>query len=104
MASLQMNKLPWWGQLLVFTFVGAAIVGRVVVLADVLELVLDVVVDSHRAPDGGQRFILRLRLITRRHKWCNLANQPRPGRLQPADHMVCLPECQVRLAGADAQG
>jgi len=26
-ASLQMNKLPWWGQLLVFTFVGAAIVG-----------------------------------------------------------------------------
>ncbi len=27
MASLQMNKLPWWGQLLVFTFVGAAIVG-----------------------------------------------------------------------------
>ena len=27
MASLQMNKLPWWGQLLVFTFVGAVIVG-----------------------------------------------------------------------------
>lgn len=27
MASLQMNKLPWWGQLLVFTFVGAAIIG-----------------------------------------------------------------------------
>ena len=27
MASLQMNKLPWWGQLLVFSFVGALIVG-----------------------------------------------------------------------------
>jgi type IV pilus assembly protein PilO len=26
-ASLQMNKLPWWGQLLVFTFIGALIVG-----------------------------------------------------------------------------
>jgi type IV pilus assembly protein PilO len=26
-ASLQMNKLPWWGQLLVFTVVGALIVG-----------------------------------------------------------------------------
>jgi len=26
-ASLQMNKLPWWGQLLVFAFVGALIVG-----------------------------------------------------------------------------
>lgn len=27
MASLQMNKLPWWGQLLVFTLVGGIIVG-----------------------------------------------------------------------------
>lgn len=27
MASLQMNKLPWWGQLLVFTFVGGLLVG-----------------------------------------------------------------------------
>lgn len=27
MASLAMNKLPWWGQLLVFVFVGAIIVG-----------------------------------------------------------------------------
>ncbi|MBP7776823.1 MAG: type 4a pilus biogenesis protein PilO [Acidobacteria bacterium] len=27
MASLQMNKLPWWGQLLVFVFVGALVVG-----------------------------------------------------------------------------
>lgn len=27
MASLQMNKLPWWGQLLVFTLVGGVIVG-----------------------------------------------------------------------------
>lgn len=27
MASLQMNKLPWWGQLLVFTLVGGLIVG-----------------------------------------------------------------------------
>ena len=27
MASLAMNKLPWWGQLLVFVFVGALIVG-----------------------------------------------------------------------------
>ncbi len=27
MASLQMNKLPWWGQLLVFTLVGAVVVG-----------------------------------------------------------------------------
>lgn len=27
MASLQMNKLPWWGQLLVFTVLGVAIVG-----------------------------------------------------------------------------
>jgi type IV pilus assembly protein PilO len=26
-ASLAMNKLPWWGQLLVFVFVGAVIVG-----------------------------------------------------------------------------
>ena len=27
MASLQMNKLPWWGQLLVFTLVGGIVVG-----------------------------------------------------------------------------
>ncbi|MEP7118013.1 MAG: type 4a pilus biogenesis protein PilO [Acidobacteriota bacterium] len=27
MASLAMNKLPWWGQLLVFVFVGGAVVG-----------------------------------------------------------------------------
>lgn len=27
MASLQMNKLPWWGQLLIFAVVGAAVVG-----------------------------------------------------------------------------
>lgn len=27
MASLQMNKLPWWGQLLVFVGIGAAAVG-----------------------------------------------------------------------------
>lgn len=27
MASLQMNKLPWWGQLLVFVLVGGVIVG-----------------------------------------------------------------------------
>ncbi len=27
MASLSMNKLPWWGQLLVFVFVGALVVG-----------------------------------------------------------------------------
>lgn len=27
MASLQMNKLPWWGQLLVFTAIGGALVG-----------------------------------------------------------------------------
>ena len=27
MASLQMNKLPWWGQLLVFTVLGVAVVG-----------------------------------------------------------------------------
>lgn len=27
MASLQMNKLPWWGQLLVYALVGAVIVG-----------------------------------------------------------------------------
>lgn len=27
MASLEMNKLPWWGQLLVFTVIGGAIVG-----------------------------------------------------------------------------
>lgn len=27
MASLEMNKLPWWGQLLVFTLVGGLIVG-----------------------------------------------------------------------------
>jgi type IV pilus assembly protein PilO len=26
-ASLQMNKLPWWGQLLVFTLLGAIVVG-----------------------------------------------------------------------------
>ena len=27
MASLKMNKLPWWGQLLVFTILGAAMIG-----------------------------------------------------------------------------
>ncbi len=27
MANFEMNKLPWWGQLLVFTFVGAIVVG-----------------------------------------------------------------------------
>ncbi len=27
MASLQMNKLPWWGQLLVFALIGSGIVG-----------------------------------------------------------------------------
>lgn len=42
MASLQMNKLPWWGQLLVFTFMGAVGIGAWIYLSQARKDALEV--------------------------------------------------------------